>query len=246
MPHKLLIILILSIITLNCSAQLKETFSGLVLTLSDSTPIARVHIINTTTNIGVISKDNGSFVIYAKDNDTLLISAIGYLPYKHIVKKSYFIVLLKQAIYDLESFNVMPYKNFEEFKEAFINLRVEEQNTINKSIYLSKNEMLAYYHSANQGIIISGPISSILSMFNKYMIDKKKYLELLEEDKKEAKIQERFSPAIIQQITPIDNEEEAIRFINYCEFSTFFILNAIEFDLHKKIHEKYAEFIKKD
>lgn len=240
---KLFLILIFSISFFNCSAQLKETFSGLVLALNDSTPISNVHIINTTTHVGVVSKENGSFIIYAKENDTLLISSIGYLPYKHIVKNSYFIILLKNAVYDLEAYNVIPYKDFEAFKEAFIKLRLEEPHTINKSFYLSKDEMLAYYHSANQGIIISGPISSILSMFNKYMLDKKKYLELLEDDKKEAKIQERFSPAIIQQITPIDTEEEAIKFINYCKFSTFFILNAIDFDLHKKIHEKYATFI---
>jgi len=239
---KYIFFLLFLLFFLHSNAQLKEIFSGVVLNLSDSTPISSVHVINKTTNYGVVSKENGSFIIAAKKNDTLVVSSIGYLPYKHIVKNSYFIILLKKATYELESFNVLPYKDYESFKEAFINLRVEDPAAINQSIYLSKEEMMAYYYSANQGIIISGAISSLIGMFNKYMIDKKKYLELLEKDKKEEKINERFSPAIIQKITSIETKEEAIDFINYCEFSVCFILNASEFELHKKIHERFDAY----
>ncbi|MDT8412123.1 MAG: hypothetical protein RQ875_06675 [Vicingaceae bacterium] len=237
---------ILAIFLLFCSFQTKAqeaVYVGTILNTSDSIALEGVHIINKSTNIGVVSKANGSFSIMASPNDTLIISSVGFFIYNHVISKSYFNVYLQRRIYDLESFTVLPYKDYEEFKHAFSQLRIQETpNPINKSIYVPKEELLAAYNEANTGIIISGGISAILGAFNKYVQDKKSYLKLLEQDKKQAAVDEKLNPIILMRITPINDFETAEHFLSYCDFSNQFIIYASEFDLHKEIHTCYDEF----
>lgn len=237
---------ILAILLFFCASQLKaqeSVFVGTILNKSDSIALEGVHIINKSTNIGVVSKANGSFSIMANPNDTLIISHMGFSTYNHVVSNSYFKVYLHRRTYNLENFTVLPYKDYEEFKDAFTQLRIQEApNSINKSIYVPKDELLAAYQEANGGIIISGGISAILGAFNKYVQDKKNYLKLLEQDKKQAAIDEKLNPIILMRITPINDIETAEYFLSYCGFSNYFILNASEFNLHKEIHICYDEF----
>ena len=237
---------ILAILLFFCASQLKaqeSVFVGTILNKSDSIALEGVHIINKSTNIGVVSKANGSFSIMANPNDTLIISHMGFSTYNHVVSNSYFKVYLHRRTYNLENFTVLPYKDYEEFKDAFTQLRIQEApNSINKSIYVPKDELLAAYQEANGGIIISGGISAILGAFNKYVQDKKNYLKLLEQDKKQAAIDEKLNPIILMRITPINDIETAEYFLSYCDFSNYFILNASEFNLHKEIHICYDEF----
>lgn len=237
---------ILAILLFFCASQLKaqeSVFVGTILNKSDSIALEGVHIINKSTNIGVVSKANGSFSIMANSNDTLIISHMGFSTYNHVVSNSYFKVYLHRRTYNLENFTVLPYKDYEEFKDAFTQLRIQEgPNSINKSIYVPKDELLAAYQEANGGIIISGGISAILGAFNKYVQDKKNYLKLLEQDKKQAAIDEKLNPIILMRITPINDIETAEYFLSYCDFSNYFILNASEFNLHKEIHICYDEF----
>lgn len=218
-------------------------FVGTIFNASDSIAIESVHIVNKSTNIGVVSKTNGSFSIIASPNDTLIISSVGFSTYNHVITNSYFNVYLHRRTYNLENFTALPYKDYDEFKEAFTQLRIQENpNPINKSIYVPKEELLAAYNGANGGIIISGGISAILGAFNKYVQDKKNYLRLLEQDKKQAEIDEKLNPNLLMRITPINDLETAEYFLTYCDFSTYFILNASEFNLHKEIHICYDEF----
>ncbi len=237
---------ILAILLLFCGFQTKAqeaVFVGTILNASDSIALEGVHVINKSTNIGVVSKTNGSFSIMASPNDTLIISSVGFSTYNHVVSNSYFNVYLHRRTYNLENFTVLPYKDYEEFKEAFTQLRIQENpNPINKSIYVPKEELLAAYQEANGGIIISGGISAILGAFNKYVQDKKNYLKLLEQDKKQAAVDEKLNPIILMRITPINDVETAEYFLSYCDFSNHFILNASEFELHKEIHSCYDEF----
>lgn len=215
---------------------------GSILHTNDSTPLEGVHIVNKKNHLGVISKENGYFSISASKGDTLIISSIGFTTKTFVVEKSRFSIYLYPAVYNLEDFTVLPYKDYEEFKEAFTQLRIIEKDPINQSIYVPKEELLAAYQEANGGIILSGGISAILGAFNKYVQDKKNYERLLAKDQQEAAIKKRFNPEKLMQITAINNLQTAENFLEYCNFSEDFILFASEYELHKQIHICFDEY----
>ncbi|HEY9081888.1 MAG TPA: carboxypeptidase-like regulatory domain-containing protein, partial [Vicingaceae bacterium] len=101
---------ILTVLLLFCSFQTKAQeaiFVGTILNASDSIALEGVHIINKSTNIGVVSKTNGSFSIMASPNDTLIISSVGFSTYNHVINNSYFNVYLHRRTYNLENFTVL-------------------------------------------------------------------------------------------------------------------------------------------
>ncbi len=55
-----------------------QTIKGKVLNDADDTPIENVHIVNMNQVVGSISKEDGSFSIPAKVNDTLYFSYLGF------------------------------------------------------------------------------------------------------------------------------------------------------------------------
>lgn len=238
--HSILLLLIM-IFSGSLSAQFDIVY-GSILHANDSTPLEGVHVVNKKNHLGVISKESGYFSISAENGDTLIISSIGFTTKTYVVNKSRCSIYLYPAVYNLEDFTVLPYKDYEEFKEAFTQLRIIEHDPINQSIYVPKEELLAAYQEANGGIILSGGISAILGAFNKYVQDKKNYERLLKKDEQEAEIKNRINPEKLMQITTINNLKTAENFLEYCDFSEGFILFTSEFELHKQIHICFDEY----
>lgn len=240
---KLLIkILIIGTIVFNAltiKAQETHVFFGTILNYQDSTPIFNAHIINKNLNRGVVSDSNGKFLIQARDQDTLQASIIGFETKIIIDYSTTVIIYLKKKNYELESFTVLPYKDFQEFKEAFVDLKLKDDSPqVNESIFLSKEELKSY--DGSSGAV--GLISGILGHFNKYVQDKKNYNRLIKQDKFEALLAKKFTPQLVKNATHIKDSTTIQSFMEYCDFTNDFINHSSEYELSKQIIECYQEF----
>jgi hypothetical protein len=225
-------------------AQQKDVLSGVLLTKEDSTPIVRAHIINLSAKRGTISDVQGNFSISPQPTDSISISVIGY---KTLVMEAQYlpeIIYLVERNYQLELFNVMPYKTFEEFREAFVNLDLPDTTRhVNPTIYLSKEELVGMGRSTTGGIIIPGVISSIFASFNKLMQDKITYEELLQRDEYEAFLATKFNGDLVQRITQLKDNSEINDFIKYCDFSNHYIEHNSNYTIITQVFECYDEYI---
>jgi len=240
-----LYILIVSLTILCCNltvlAQRTNFIHGTILNQKDSTPITNAHIINLSTRIGRTSDIGGHFNLEAKPLDTIKVSFIGFETKYVIYYSTTKIIYLKQKNNELETFTVLPYQNYDQFKEAFIKLQVKDTTPkIDGSIFLSKEELKAY-DGAN-GALLSGGIYHLLAKYNSYVIDKNRYLELLEKDKYEVQLAKKFSPQLIQRSTTLTDEAIIKDFIDYCDFTNYFIDHSSDYELTVRVIECYDEY----
>ena len=231
--------ILLVIISFKIHAQENKTLSVVLLSSKDSTPVANAHIVNHKSNIGTTSNIKGEFTISTHKDDSVMITKIGYQTvelHEASVKGN---IYLKVKDYELDEFTVIPYKNFQEFKEAFAKIEIlDNKPKLNRSIFLSVEELKRYDGSRGFG----GGISALLGMFNKHMKDKKNYDRLVARDKYDSFLATKFNAQMVKKITRIDNVQTLQDFIDYCDFTDQFIEHGSEYDIITQVYECYDEY----
>jgi len=223
-------------------AQEEAITSSKILSQHDSTIIAGAHIVNLNSKNGVTSNDNGDFTILTELNDTLLISFIGYHSLKIKVSEVPTKIYLEKETYSIEPYTVLPYKNFNEFREAFTKLELQDtvKHKINPSIMVMTQPF--YPCNINGGISFNGPISSLAALFNKRIKDRKNYEKLVERDKYETLLASKFNSKIIAQTTLLKEEYQIKSFMEYCDFTEYFIEFSSHYNLVDQIINCFEEY----
>lgn len=226
------------------NVQAQETvYSGKLLSVTDSSILAQAHVINLTAKRGVTTNSQGDFTLAALPTDTVFISILGYnqltIEAQALVKTIY----LTERNYELELYNVMPYKTYAEFKEAFAKLNLPDTTLkISKSIYVNKEELVAL-SKFQGGIAFEGVVSGILASFNKHLKDKAHYEMLLKRDEYEAVLATKFNPELVERITELNDRATLEDFIEYCDFSKSFIEYSSNYAIIDRVFECYDEYL---
>ncbi len=214
-----------------------------ILNQKDSTPIGFVHIINLTNRHGVISDYNGKFNFTVDVKDTIKISVLGFESQKIVGEQVPTLIYLTPKNYDLEEFTVLPYKDFEEFKEAFINLDLPDTSLkMNPHLFMFGEEMFLYRAANNSGIIIEGPISGLFDLFSKHAKSKRRYEDLLARDRYKSYLATKFNNKVVENATPLTDQKEIAYFMTYCDFSDDFLAQANSYDIVVQIQHCYKEY----
>jgi hypothetical protein len=216
--------------------------AGVILNLSDTTPISNAHVINVNSSIGVTSNQQGSFSIQAKLADTLLISFVGYQPFKVCVSEIESTIYLERAIHTLEPYTVLPYQDFNAFKEAFTNLQLKD--TLKHKMNHSIMALVQPFNPANLNgsLSFSGPISALASKFNKRIKDKKNYDRLIARDQHKAFLGTKFNSEIVKQATLLQEAYQINAFMDYCDFTNHFIEHSSHYTIVDQIITCFEEY----
>lgn len=216
-------------------------------------PVAFAHIQNYSIRKATFSDTSGYFIIGVKPGDTLVFSAIGYY-YKVAVISDSVVRLhanltyrLYPRIYEIEEARIFAFRNYDEFKNRFLrldlshdkaeNLRkdIQEQST---RVALEADRKRKEQESLNGVKLLTIPI---LTPEEKQMI---KLKERLTEEKRKDKVYIKYNPQLIKKVTGLQQDEEVMEFMKFCNFSDDYILNINEYDLVVVIMKKYEEFLK--
>ncbi|MCK5169228.1 MAG: hypothetical protein KAQ75_05045 [Bacteroidales bacterium] len=219
-------------------------FLGQVISKEGKCPIALAHIINIDQRWGVVADTLGYFEIWAKPDDTLNISAIGfdYLEYgvDNIEKDSLIRIFLQSRYYEIPEVSISYLGTYKEFEYKVINLELPEIG-INPEF-----EKLFKHVEAPPLFVeptITSPASLIYILFSKDAKDKKKYLELTEEEKVKDEVCKRYNEYIIRNLTGLSGEE-AYEFMDFCDFQDKYILSITDYNLHSEIKLRYETYKK--
>ncbi|MBL4668781.1 MAG: carboxypeptidase-like regulatory domain-containing protein [Flavobacteriales bacterium] len=220
----------------------KHITKGVILNKKDSTPVENAHVINVNSNNGIKSNVYGEFTISTKKRDTLLISFIGFKTLKIIEFENLDTFYLEKETFTLESYTVLPYKNFKEFKEAFVKLELKDtvKHKINSSILALVKPFNP--NNLNGKFAFSGPFSSLAAMFNKQIKDKKNYDKLVAKDKYKAQLYKKFNPQLIKRVTLLNDSLIVDDFMIYCDFTDKFIELSSQYELFDEIINCFEEY----
>jgi len=109
-------------------------FSGAVVTGDSLHPVAFTHIIDHNINFGTVSDYYGYFSFVARKGDTISFSAIGFKKAKFVIpdtirnnRYTMFQVMATDTIY-LNETVIYPWPTKEQFKEAFLSLKIPDDD----------------------------------------------------------------------------------------------------------------------
>ncbi len=217
-----------------------------------SNGIDNASIINKTQNRGTISAKGGFFEIPAGIGDSIIISCLGYasvqavVTYSMIIQDSLMIVEMRDIVYELDKVDIYPRYTYEQLKQKILTMKVEEDKIPTEEY---KEQPIGGYgrkHDDNMGDqvgVVGSPITALYNAFSKKEAMKRKYYQLLEEDKIKAAVENRYNRNIIKVITNLP-DELIDDFMNYCNLSDSFILTSDEYTLIFVVKQKFIQYEK--
>jgi len=122
-------------------------FSGIIVTTDSLNPVPYVSIMIKNTYRGTVSDYYGFFSFVAKMKDTIEFAAIGYKRGQFIIPDTLtdfrcsLIQMLKPDTIYLKEVVIFPWPTREQFKEAFLQLRVPDDNMSRAEKNLNKNKL---------------------------------------------------------------------------------------------------------
>jgi hypothetical protein len=186
-------------------------------------------IINTRTNVGAFSDNEGGFFFKTFQTDTLVISALGYKIKKiclkdSLAKTSYSLTITLEKLYFIPKVvNIYPIRTLDQIERDLNKVGVKKGMSV-------------------QGLdAIQSPITYLYERFSKFGKSKRKVEEWESQDLKRDLLKELFRMYIKYDIIDL-NDAEFDAFIKYLNFSDEFIRNSTQLELVLAIKGKYENY----
>lgn len=245
---KLLIYFVFLLSIDDINGQTVYALEGRLFNSQDSSFVPASNIYTLPGKKGNMSDPNGYFYMEITFEDTLYVSTIGFKTYKVycaelIEQKDFRIhIFLEPKVYQLREVNILGSMTYEEFRKELLELPLAEEQFIDFDIPWEWYGSMDMPYSGGFGVTFSGIFSGLYDRYGKEGKQKAKVAELKEEKSTNDYIFSKFNPYIIQRATGIDDEDEIIRFMEYCQFSDYFIVNATEDELIHALVQRYKMY----
>ncbi|HNQ68197.1 MAG TPA: carboxypeptidase-like regulatory domain-containing protein [Bacteroidales bacterium] len=230
--------------------------AGYVFEESNGLALPYVNVYVKKTRYGTITDTSGYFFLTANISDTIVFSSLGF-DKKYVVvseedaeNSKPLVVFLNTKIYELKSVEIIALKRYKQLEYEITNMKLPD----NEYTYAIANFPLRpadidYYTRSSTpasglGIVFS-PITALYDMFSKEGKEKQKLLELQQKDYLNSIIDSKISTALVMKITGL-NQEECNVFLNWCDFSSDFLLKLTEYDLISIIAYKFKQYQKQN
>jgi hypothetical protein len=141
-------VLLTSITTVSGQRRDIVQFSGVIRNLR-SEPVPDVNIINITTRTGATSNERGMFSFVVGPSDSILFRSVGYKNTLVVIPDTLYTTQYPRDVYmlndtiHLAEVKIFPWKTYEEFKVAFLNLELpdDDEKRAYKNIALIKAQL---------------------------------------------------------------------------------------------------------
>lgn len=219
------------VLSAKLSAQIKVV-PGVVIDKESKQRLAKVYIYNSQSDEGVINNTKGEFNINAKVGDVLVAALAGYGVDTVIYKG-------QSAIYfQLKSIGIR--LRDVSIKSKMISPQQQYQNKLQEYNYaLVKGSSKDLLNLSNGGVGLG--IDAIYSLLSKQGKNARHLQEILERDYREALIDYRFNPTLVEKTLGISNYE-LVDFMQQYRPSYQFVLSANEYAFALFIRNAYQTY----
>ncbi len=211
---------------------------------SDTDPsLSNVHIININNRTGTITNDEGLYRLSAAGQDTIRFSSIGYKTTYLIIPvsaESYFHrnILLQTDTLNLSEIIIHPYpSDLSSLKREFLVLKTDPEPQVD--LHFEDVPITVPFDGA---MVIKGPFTALYEAVSRHEKILKKYQILIGQDRINLLVAKRYNLAIVKKITGLKEEQEIIRFMEFCNLEPEFVLRVNDYELYCVIKECYRRF----
>ena len=230
------------------NGQTVYALEGRLFNQKDSSFVPASNVYTMPGNKGNMSDPNGYFYMEITEEDTLYVTTIGFKKYKIycadlIHNKDFRIhIFLEPKIYQLETFNVLSSLTYEEFKDELLDLPLAEEQIVDFNIPWEWYGYTNLPASGGFGLTFNGIFSSLYDKHGKEGKQRREIAKVEANQGIQDFIFSKYNPYIIQRATGIVDEDEIIRFMEYCQFSDYFIVNSTEQEMINALAKKYEVY----
>lgn len=222
--------------------------SGYVFDVDKDSVLTFANVYNTRTMRGTITDRNGFFRYYALPGDTLWFSSMGYYPlqYKIIddpgsrIQDTFY---LKARTYKIPDVDILALTRYEKLRYEVKNMEVprDVKNARNNFPVVNHNVNAFYERNSESFGLIMSPISALYDAFSKEGKERRKLAELMRQDAIDEKIALKYNEDLVNRVTGFEGDL-LIEFMEFCNFSEEFLLNAPDYYLIEILIEQYQAF----
>jgi predicted CopG family antitoxin len=213
-------------------------------------PVINAHILNKGRNEGWVTDLNGRFQSSGFPGDTLEISAISYHPVKFFIPDSFRepvhnteIIMLPDTV-QLREIAIHPWPaTLSKLKQEFMKVEVEDPADEIDLHLPSMADIKAMNRTPGEPGQIglysgSSPISLLYNQFSREAKSRKLYSEVLKREKAE----KRYNRSVVARVTGLKNDEEILKFMEFCALQVKFILESSDYELYAAILNCYEDY----
>lgn len=259
------ILLIKSFVSFSSSRPERDSIisiSGQVIDSKNLGPVPLASITILRSRKGTICDSVGVFHLQVLQSDTLVISALGFRKKAWLIptiinpdSPPFFQIQLDDISYLLDEVDIYALGTWDEFREDFINTKLEEKNPINKDIikqlapfntrkpdpvpaqYKPKNEKMSVVDA------IFRPTDFLHHKLSKSEKAKKKLAKRIRNESNLKKIASKYNAEIVSSATGLKGDE-LLDFMEYCGSGINVKSNTTEYEVMRQIlfwFEKYKQ-----
>ncbi len=212
-------------------------------TTQKNTPLSNLHVIDLTTKTGTITDREGFYRLPVYAFDTVRFTSIGFKTILFIVPGIAEDILqtnlqLYSDTLNLTEIVIRPYpKDYPTLKREFLALKLPEENKINMHL-----EEVLIQGPIDAGMVIQGPFTALYEALSRHAKVMRKYENLIRQDNLKLLSGKRYNMGVVSKITGLKEEQEIMKFIEYCNLEPEFILSVSDYDLYCAVKECYRMF----
>ncbi len=230
-----------------------STIRGKVVDAISKKTIEYASALNFSHHIRTYSNSSGEFNLDAHVGDTLVLYAVGYYYQKIIVDDAMIntpdkhVFALEQQAVEIEEVRIISLGTYEEFREKFIHLDRPKTKTdllAENLIESSRQAAVEAYQKAMDEQRLNGV--TIVSVPIRTPEEKERILlaQIIEKEKVRDQVYQKFNPVVVKKVTGLDNDDDIIEFMVFCDYSDAYLLQVNEYDLMVGIARKFDLFKK--
>lgn len=226
---------------------INRNIKGVIIDESNNETIPFVNIYNESQRKWYLARENGTFLIDVHVGDTLVMTSIGYLgKVIQITEDNIDDQLSVQLIpqhYDIDEVQVFAFKSYEDFQEAFKNLKLPEtridivrnqlQESCERYAEGAAENKYAEYKLEHPGLAITFGKSGTK--------EKELRAELRKKDEIQYIIDKKFNREIVNRLTHLEGNE-LTNFMGFCNFDMEYLHKATEYEIVEKIMQRYEAY----
>lgn len=212
---------------------------------SNGKPISLAHVLNTGAQKGVIADMLGYFKMPISIGDTLIITALSYYQMRipswgqFSSDSLFYPIRLTPRSYEIREVRISRFGSYQRFiREAtMMDLPKSEQEIL-------QERLQEYFRNQiTQLKLISAPSEGGGVVFGKdwIAIQKEKIEAKRIEEQKWDLILRKFSAGIVEELTGLEGIE-AIRFMEFCNFTEGYLLLSSDYEVRKSILDKFEAY----
>ncbi len=234
------VIILVAGVSLEGIAQ-QQTFQikGKVVDTRQQEPLPDVHIVNTLDKS--VTNDSGHYQIKVKPGDPTAFTAIGYsmkritLSRDQLRKDSVYKIGLPPKVYQLPTV---------EYKKGTPQLLETNREKAIEETEARLVEPGEIFTATPEGGELSGVFTYMYQNWSKKGRELQEYRQVLKEDRRQHKIQKKYSVRFVKKVTDIEQDKRAQVMMFYCNFPASFIINNSRYKIGEAIQKCFQDFKK--